>query len=103
MLAQVRTQDGGATQLLNGVKSSFDLGHVDRGREQTAAKQATAHSRAGAIEHVEQRRFLGFTCEQGFDHFEIADGGRVENERVSAVVKSRPLQVIKCSALGIAE
>ncbi len=103
MLAQVRAQDRGAAQLLNGVKSSFDLGHIDRRREQAAAKQAAAHAGAGAVEHVEQRRFLGLAREQRLDQFQIADGSRIENERVSAVIKSRPLQVIERGALGIAE
>ena len=103
MLAELGAQDGRAAQLLNGVQARFDLGHVDRGREQAAAEQAAAHAGAGAVEHVEERRFLGFAGEQRLDQFQIADGSRVENQRVGAVVKRRPLQMIERGALGVAQ
>ena len=56
--------------------------------EQAAPQQASAHARAGAIEHMEQRRFLRFAGEQRFDQFQIADGGRVQNQRVGAIVEA---------------
>ena len=85
------------------VQTSFDFRHVDRRREQTAAKQAAAHAGTGAIEHVEERRFLGLARKQRLDQFQIADGSRIENQRVGAVIKRRPLQVIERGALGVAE
>ena len=50
-------------QFLDGIQACFDLGDIDRRREQTAAQQTAAHAGAGAVEHVEQRRFLGFAGE----------------------------------------
>ena len=90
-------------QFLDGIEARFDFGDVDRRRKQTAAQQAAAHAGAGAVEHVKQRRFLGFAGEQRLDQFQIADGGGVQHQRVGAVVKRRPLEMIERGALGIAE
>jgi hypothetical protein len=90
-------------QFFHGIQARFDLGNVDRRREQAAAKEPTAHASAGAVEDVEERGFFGFSGEQWLDEFQIADGSGIENERVSSIVKGRPLQMVEGRALGVAE
>ncbi len=103
MLGKLGAQDRSARQLFQPVKARFDFRHIDRWREQAAAEQAAAHAGAGAVEHVEECRVLGLAGKERLDQFQIADRGGIENQRVGAVVKRRPLQVIERGALGVAE
>ncbi len=102
-LRKLGAQDRARRAVLRRVEAGFDFGDVDRRREQAAAQQTAAHAGAGAVEHVEQRRILGFAGEQRLDQFQIADGGRVEDQRVGAIVERGTLQVIERGALGFAE
>jgi len=90
-------------ELFQGIETRFDFRGVDGWGEQTAAQKASAHAGAGAIEDVEERRFFRFAGEEGFDEFKIADSGRVEDERVGAIVKSGAFEMIERGALGFAE
>ena len=90
-------------KFLHGVQAGFDFRDIERGREQAAAQQTAAHAGAGAVENVEERRFLGFAGEQRLDQFEIANGGRVQDQGVGAIVEGGALQMIERGALGFAQ
>ena len=60
------------------------------------AQQTSAHSGDGDVERGEQCGWsaaAGFFAEDGIDEFEIADGDRVENERVVLLVVADAVEV----------
>ena len=86
----------------HGVEALIDFRDVDRGTQHPGAQQALAHRSERVVEGAEQGDGVSGAGKERLDQLQVADGDRVENQAVLALVVADAVHMVERAALGLA-